>query len=88
MCPFREMVGELSALFVSLDPEMLSLEECGSLASHQLNKSMATEKYLVRRFLSFQNLAQSNFLNSAFWLPIPDNRAGGLTKHKCDMVSI
>ena len=64
---------------------MAGKEDCESLFTHLKNRKLLAEKYLVRRFLSIQQLIEDGDLDNVYWLPGVENPADGLTKLKSEM---
>ena len=47
---------------------------------------MATEKYLVRHFLSIQQFLEDEELDNVYWLPATENPADGCGEGKSEML--
>ena len=71
--------------FSHISPELVGMEDCESLPTYLKNRKMITEKYLVRHFLSIQQLLEDGELENVYWLPGVGNPADGLTKLRSEM---
>ena len=49
---------------------------------------MVAEKYLVSHFASIQQALGEGDLDSAYWLPVTENPADGLTRVRGDMLPL
>ena len=74
--------------FGGLDPGMMRLGDCESLASHSKTETMVAEKYRGRRFLSIQQALEEGELDNVYWAPGAENPADGLTKVRGDMAPL
>ena len=81
---FSEIIDYMELLREFYAPGMAGKEECGSLFTHLRNRKLLTEKYLVRHFLSIQQLIEDGDLDNVYWLPGVENPADGLTKLKSE----
>ena len=88
---FSEMIDHMALLrefyapFSGAPQGMEGKKECDSLFSHLKNRTLLTGKYLVRHFLSIQQLIEDGDLDNVYWLPGVENPADGLTKLKSEM---
>ena len=74
--------------FEGLDPGALGLGDCERLLAHLNTDKMIAEKYLVRRFLRFQQALEEGDLENAYWLPGTEPAADGLTEVRSGMVPL
>ena len=88
---FSEMIDHMALLkkfyvpFSHISPGSVGMEYCESLFTHLKNRKMVTEKYLVRHFVSIQQLLGDGELENVYWLPGVENPADGLTKLRSEM---
>ena len=85
MIDHMALLREFYAPFSGAPQGMEGKKECDSLFSHLKNRTLLTGKYLVRHFLSIQQLIEDGDLDNVYWLPGVENPADGLTKLKSEM---
>ena len=68
----ESLIGDEFKRIISID--------CGSVLSHLQKNRLITEKYLVRHFISLQELLNAGEISNVFWSPELVNPSDGLTK--------
>ena len=67
------LLREFYAPLAGVSPGMAGKKECESLFTRPKNRKVLTGKYLVRRFLSIQQLIEDGDLDNVYWLPGVEN---------------